>query len=158
MIAHAVGRIQHGPSRSDLAIRVLTMPWRPVRAVGRKIACAVARLPLTVLGWRMRFVVAAVAVGQSTADGRTATAAVIASVVTMTYLSPRAQRAWDRLMVQQGDRFAQDHGFGPSVAAYLRHLPATDTTLTQIQHLAPAHPDLVLAPVAAVEGSRVKGQ
>lgn len=135
VIAHAIGRSHHGSCRSDLMIRALTMPWRPVQAAGRAIAYAVARLPLTVLGWRMRFIVAAVAVAQSAVDGRTTPAAVIASIVTMTYLSPRAQRALDQLTAQQGDRFAQAHGFGPSLVAYLRRLPTTNATLTRIQDL-----------------------
>jgi len=145
VIAHAIGRIQHGSCRSDLTIRALTMPWRPVQAAGRSIAHAVARLPLTVLGWRMRFIVAAVAVAQSAVDGRTAPAAVIACLVTMTYLSPRARRALDQLTAQQGDRFAQVHGFGPSLVAYLRRLPTTNAPLTRIQDLTDAHPDFVVA-------------
>ena len=72
VIAAAVGRIRLGQTRFDVAVEFWTIPWQLVRAVCLAIAKTVGWFPLTRFAWRIRFVVAAVAVAQSVADGRIA--------------------------------------------------------------------------------------
>src|SRR5450631_2771940 len=64
VIAAAVGRIRLGQTRFDVAVEFWTIPWQLVRVACAAIARTVA-FPLTRFAWRIRFVVAAVAVAQS---------------------------------------------------------------------------------------------
>ena len=63
MIAAAVGRIRLGQTRFDVAVEFWTIPWQLLRAGCLAISKTVGLLPLTQFAWRIRFVVAAVAVG-----------------------------------------------------------------------------------------------
>src|SRR5450756_2984659 len=87
VIAAAVGRIRLGQTRFDVAVEFWTIPWQLVRAVSLAIAKTVGLLPLTQFAWRIRFVVAAVAVAQSVADGGIAEGLVVAAFIALTYLA-----------------------------------------------------------------------
>src|ERR1035437_5503944 len=86
VIAAAVGRIRLGQTRVDIAIEFWTIPWQLLRAVCLGIAKAVGMFPLTQFAWRIRFVMGAVAVVQSMADGRIVAGAVVAVFIALTYL------------------------------------------------------------------------
>lgn len=136
VIAHAVGCVRLGLTRSDPAIAYWTFPWRLVTAVCSAIAQSISWLPLVHLAWRIRFVVAGVAVVQSFVDGRPGVSVLIAGFIAMTYLGPRWRRAWARRLLKEGDRFVLDHGLGHHMAAYLPRCPPTNLTLERIHHLA----------------------
>ena len=148
LMAHAVGAVRLGLTRCDLAITYWTLPWQLVTAVCRPVARALAGLPLVRFAWRVRVVVAAVAVAQSVVDGRPAAGAVVGVVVALTYLGPRWRRAWERRLLFEGDRFVFDHDLGHQLAAHLRTSPASDVTLARIRHLAGPPEGPALPPVA----------
>lgn len=167
VIAAAVGRIRLGQTRYDLAVQFWTIPWQLVLAVAAVTARAVRWLPLTGFAWRIRFVVAAVAVVQSVAAGRPASAVVVAVFIALTYLAPRWRRQWDLRSQDDTDRFVADHGLGEALARYLRRSlpggrrPRTTTmtrtrTLERIHHLtAPAlRPCLALVAADPAPGAR----
>lgn len=146
VIVHAVGRVRLGLTRCDAAIEFCTLPWRLVRAACSAVTQALSWLPLTRLAWKLRFVVAAVAVVQSVVEDRPVASGVVAVFIALTYLGPLSQRARQRHLVKAGDRFVVDHGHGPHLAAFLRRCPATTTTLERVYALAgpTAHPALAV--------------
>lgn len=162
VIAAAVGRIRLGQSKYDLAERFWTIPWQLVLAVAAVTARAVRWLPLTGFAWRIRFVVAAVAVVQSVAGGRPASAVVVAVLIALTYLGPRWRRQWDLRSQDDADRFVADHGLGEALGRYLRRSlpsgpgPQTMTrTLKRIHRLdGVAHPCLALVAADPSPGPR----
>ena len=135
VIAAAVGRIRLGQTRFDVAVEFRTIPWQLVRAVCLAIAKTVGLLPLTQFAWRIRFVVAAVAVAQSVADGRIAAGAVVAAFIALTYLAPRWQRNWGMRSQNDSDRFVADHELGDALGRFLRRCPPEPRTLERIHCL-----------------------
>jgi hypothetical protein len=135
VIAAAVGRIRLGQTRFDVAVQFWTIPWQLVRAACVAIAQTVGLFPLTRFAWRIRFVVAAVAVAQSVPDGRIAGGVVVAVFITLTYLAPRWQRQWDKRSQDDSDRFVADHDLGDALGRFLRRCPPEPRTLERIQHL-----------------------
>jgi len=146
VIAAAVGRIRLGQTRFDFAVDFWTIPWQLVRAVCLSIAKAIGWLPLTQFAWRIRFVVATVAVAQAVADGRIAAGVVMAAFIALTYLAPRWQRQWDRRSQDDSDRFVADHELGDALGRFLRRCPPDPRTLERIHHLTGpvARPSLAL--------------
>jgi hypothetical protein len=135
VIAAAVGRIRLGQTRFDVAVEFWTIPWQLVRAVCVAIAQSVGLFPLTRFAWRIRFVVAAVAVAQSVADGRIAGGVVVAVFIALTYLAPRWQRQWDIRSQDDSDRFVADHDLGDAFGQFLRPCPPEPRTIERIYRL-----------------------
>ena len=135
VIAAEVGRIRLGQTRFDVVVEFWTIPWQLVRAVCLAIAKTVDLFPLTRFAWRIRFVVAAVAVAQSVADGRIAAGVVVAVFIALTYLAPRWQRQWDIRCQDDADRFVAAHGLGDALGRFLRRRPPRRRTLERIHHL-----------------------
>jgi hypothetical protein len=146
LIAAAVGRIRLGQTRFDVGVEFWTIPWQLVRAVCLAIAKTVGWLPLTRFAWRIRFVVAAVAVAQSVVDGRSAGGVVVAVFVALTYLAPRWHRQWELRSRDDSDRFVADHELGEALARFLRRCPPEPRTLERIRSLTgpPVSPSLAL--------------
>jgi hypothetical protein len=135
VIATAVGRIRLGQTRFDVAVAFCSIPWQLVRAVCVTIAQTVGLFPLTRFAWRIRFVVAAVAVAQSVFNGRVAGGVVVAVFIALTYLAPRWQRQWDARSQDDSDRFVADHEFGDALSRFLRRCPPAPRTLERIHLL-----------------------
>jgi hypothetical protein len=135
VIASAVGRIRLGQTRFDVAVEFWTIPWQLMRAVCLAIAKMVGLFPLTHFAWRIRFVVAAVAVAQSVADGRSPGGVVVAVFIALTYLAPRWQRNWDMRSQDGSDRFVADHELGDALGRFLRRCPPEPRTLERIHRL-----------------------
>ena len=146
VIAAAVGRIRLGQTRFDVAVEFWTIPWQLVRAVALAIAKTIGLIPLTRFAWRIRFVVAAVAVAQAVADGRIASGLVVAVFIALTYLAPRWQRQWDLGSQDDSDRFVAEHGFGDALVRFLRRCPPAPRTLERVHRLTGpvVRPSLVL--------------
>ena len=146
MIAAAVGRIRLGQTRFDVAVDFWTIPWQLVRAVCLVIARTIGLLPLTQFAWRIRFVVAAIAVAQSVADSRIAAGLVVAVSIALTYLAPEWQRNWRMRSQDDSDRFVAEHGFGNALGRFLRQWPPEPRTLQRIHRLTGplARPSLAL--------------
>jgi hypothetical protein len=135
VIAAAVGRIRLGQTRFDIAVEFWTIPWQLVRAVCLAIAKTVGLFPLTRFAWRIRFVIAAVAVAQSVADGRIAGGVVVAVFIALTYLVPRWQYQWGTRSQNDSDRFVADHELGNALGRFLRRCPPEPRTLARIHRL-----------------------
>jgi hypothetical protein len=135
VIAAAVGRIRLGQTRFDVAVEFWTIPWQLLREVCLAIAETVGLFPLTRFAWRVRFVVAAVAVAQSVADGRITAGVVVAMFIALTYLAPRWQRQWDTHSQDDSDRFVADHDLGEALGQFLRRCPPEPRTLERIHRL-----------------------
>jgi len=135
VVAAAVGRIRLGQTRFDIAVEFWTIPWQLVRTVCLVIAKAIGLLPLTEFAWRIRFVVSAVAVAQSVADGRIAGGLVVAVSIALTYLAPEWQRNWRMRAQDDSDRFVADHELGDALGQFLRRCPPEPRTLERIHHL-----------------------
>jgi Zn-dependent protease with chaperone function len=135
VIAAAVAQIRLGQTRFDIAVEFWTIPWQLVRAVCLAIAKTVGLFPLTRFAWRIRFVVGAVAVAQSVADGRITGGLVVAVFIALTYLAPRWQRQWDKRSQDDSDRFMADHELGNALGQFLRRCPPEPRTLERIHSL-----------------------
>ena len=135
VVAAAVGRIRLGQTRFDVAVEFWTIPWQLLRAVCLAIATTVGLFQLTRFAWRIRFIVAAVAVAQSVIDGRIAGGVVTAMFIALTYLAPRWQRQWDLRCQDDSDRFVSDHELGDGLARFLRRCPPAPRTLERIHRL-----------------------
>jgi hypothetical protein len=146
VIAAAVGRIRLGQTRFDVSVAFWTLPWQLLRAVCLAIAKSLSWFPLTQFAWRIRFVVAAVAVAQSVANGRSAGGVVVAVFVALTYLAPRLHRQWELRSQNDSDRFVADHELGEALARFLRRCPPEPRTLERIHSLTgpPVSPSLAL--------------
>jgi hypothetical protein len=156
VIAAAIGRIRLGQTRFDIAVEFWTIPWQLVRAACRAIAITVGLFPLTHFAWRIRFVVGAVAVAQSAADGRITVGVVVAEFIGLTYLAPRWQRQWDVRSQYESDRFVADHDLGEALGQFLRRCPPKPRTLARIHRLT----DPVIRPSLAlvVNATRPSGR
>ncbi len=135
VIAATVGRIRLGQTRFDVAVQFWMIPWQLVRAVCLAIAKAVVWFPLTRFAWRIRFVVAAVAVAQAVADGRIAGGAAVGVFISLTYVAPRWQRQWDMRSQDDSDRFVADHELGAALGRFLRRCPPELRTFERIHRL-----------------------
>jgi hypothetical protein len=135
VIAAAVGRIRLGQIRFDVAVEFWTIPCQLMRAVCGAIAETVCLFPLTRFAWRIRFVVATVAVAQSVIDGRSAAGVVVAVFIALTYQGPRWQRQWDMRSQDDSDRFVADHDLGDPLSRFLRRCPPEPRTLERIHRL-----------------------
>jgi len=135
VIAAAVGRIRLGQTRFDVAVDFWTIPWQLIRAVCSAIAKAVGLFPLTRFAWRIRFVVGAVAVAQSMADGRFASGVVVAVFVALTYLAPGWQRRWVIRSQDRSDLFVADHELGDALGRFLRRCAPEPRTLERLHRL-----------------------
>jgi len=132
VIAAAVGRIRLGQTRFDIAMEFWTIPWQMVRAVCLAVAKAVGVFPLTRFAWRIRFVVAAIALAQSVADDRIAVGMVVAAFIALTYIAPRWQRQWDIRSQDDSDRFVANHELGDPLGRFLRRCQPEPQTLARI--------------------------
>jgi hypothetical protein len=146
VIATGVGRIRLGQTRFDVAVEFWTIPWQLVRAVFVAVAKTVGLFALTRFAWRIRFVVAMVAVAQSLPDGRIAGGVVVAVFIALTILAPRWQRQWDKRSQDDSDRFVADHELGEALGRFLRQCSPEPRTLERIHRLTGpvVHPSLDL--------------
>ena len=135
VIAAAVGRIRLGQSRFDLAVEFWSIPWQLVWAVCLPIAKTVGMFPLVRFAWRIRFVVAGVAVAQSVPDGRIAGGVVAFVFIALTHLAPRWQRQWDMCSQDDSDQFVADHELGEALGRFLRRCPPEPRTVERIHNL-----------------------
>ena len=96
LILHADGRRRRGYPRFDLLLAFWTWPWDLIRGACIGFGRLLRWIPLVDFAWRIRFIVAAVAVVQETLAGRPGLAAIIGSFIALTYLTPACRRAWEQ--------------------------------------------------------------
>ncbi len=137
ILVHAALVARLGLSSQDPAIIFWSAPWR--------ILCTCAR-PLggiVFVGWKMRYVVFVIAMGQSiTAGGLPgmSTAVVLGFTLLLTYLVPRWSARWAEYAINTADRALLAYGLGPAMAAYLRRVPQTIPVIGRLRVLDSATP------------------
>lgn len=119
LMAHTEGLLRVGRPRFDLLIEFWTLPWQVLVGAATAVGHGFAVLPLVEFAWKIRFVVATIAVEQSVADHRAASGVVIAVFIALTYLAPRWRRAWRQQVDAAADGFVVKHGLGGAWAAFL---------------------------------------
>lgn len=82
----------------DVAYQWFTWPWQVLAAFGGGVARGLVRLPLIGLAWRVRFVVAGIAVWQTLAAGQYPAIVGILVVMGLTYLLPWTTAREERLI------------------------------------------------------------
>lgn len=135
VIAAALGWIRCGLTRFDLALGFWTAPWHLLRVVVEAVAAVVAWFPLTRLAWRLRIVVATIAVVQAIEAGRQGSGIVVAVMFALTYLVPLTRRAWQCRAQRRADAVVVEHGLGDALAGFLCSSPFDADTRARIHHL-----------------------
>ena len=86
--------------RFDVAYQWFTWPWQLLAACVAGFAHGMTRLPLIGFAWRMRLVVAGIALWQTGVAGRHAATVGIAVVIGLSYLLPWTRARHERLVAQ----------------------------------------------------------
>jgi len=125
VMAHAAGLVRGGFVRADALIAFWSLPWQLLRELVSGVSRAGARLPLTALAWRLRVIVAGIAVVQATVAGHLWVGAVIAAVTAVSYAAPVWESRWQAILVAAGDETVLLHGLGIAMSTFLRRCPST---------------------------------
>jgi len=104
LIAEGIGRLRHGHTRFDLPWTFWTLPWDFIRGIAHAIGRRLAWIPLVQLAWRTRAVVGTIAVILEAQAGRWPSPIIIAGFIALSYLMPRARRAWGERVVGAANR------------------------------------------------------
>ncbi len=134
-MAHTEGLLQVGRPQFDLLIEFWTLPWQVLVGAATAVGRGFAVLPLVELAWKIRFLVATIAVVQSVADHRAASGVVIAVFIALTYLVPRWRRVWRQQVEAAADRFVVEHGLGAAWAAFLGRQSTSPAMLRRIDRI-----------------------
>ncbi len=94
VIAQAAALVRAGCTRSDLLICLWTLPWQLLHSLTHALARTVGQIPLTSLAWRLRFLVFAIAVAQTTREGHPGIAVLTLAIGALTWAAPRWEQAW----------------------------------------------------------------
>ena len=86
--------------RFDVAYQWFTWPWQVLAASAAGFAHGMTRLPLIGVAWRLRIVVAGIAVWQTVVAGQRAATVGIFVVIGLTYLLPWTRARYERLVSQ----------------------------------------------------------
>ena len=131
-------------ARLDLVAQVSALPCQAA-ALACRVAFARVEWPAARLSWRLRFVVAGVALVQGIEDGHYTSGVGAAVLVALTYLTPAADRAWQALRCAAADKRVTEIGSGPVLLQLLdrmqivvprRRLARLQTTSTEPRKLA----------------------
>ena len=107
--------------RLNLVARISAMPYQAV-ALACRVVFARVELPAARLSWRLRFVVAGVALVQGIEDGHYTSGVGAAVLVALTYLTPAADRAWQALRCAAADKRVTEIGMGPGFLQLLNRM------------------------------------
>jgi hypothetical protein len=86
--------------RFDVAYQWFTWPWQLLAALVGAFAHSMTWLPLIGFAWRMRLVVACIAVWQTVVAGQHAATGGIVVVIALTYLLPWTRARHERIVTQ----------------------------------------------------------
>lgn len=145
LVVHAEGRWRCERPRAELAMLVLTLPWRAAGAVAVGLGQAAGWFPLVRFAWAVRGVVGVVAVVQQVGEGRAPLGVLAGIIVAMTYLVPAAGRAKAVRVEEIADQAVVRRGFGVILARLLPRyrLPVSPSRLRRLQA---GHPPAGQAP------------
>ncbi|MBA2694347.1 MAG: hypothetical protein H0U62_00505, partial [Actinobacteria bacterium] len=119
LLAHGLGRLAAGTTRSDLAIQAATLPVAVPLTAARFVLGGLRALPLGAFAWTARGGIGLIAVAQAGQAGHWPTAVPLAVLVVLSYTTPRAVSAWARMDQAAGDQGVIDAGLGPDLATVL---------------------------------------
>lgn len=134
-LAHAVGRVRHGLTRSDLAIEFWSLPWTVIRGVVDTVLASTAAQPLVVFSWRARFILGSVATTQAALGEQYPLALAIASIVLVSYLAPWWRRRWTSTSEHLADQYVYASGLGSDLGRTLTLLSRRSETMRRAQRL-----------------------
>ena len=137
LVAHSAGWLRAQPTRGDIAIAAWLLPWRALARVIARVAAAARWVPLIGLAWRLRFVVGAIAVVQSVAEGREFSSGVVAMFITATYVAPAARRARGVRLQAAADKYVATHELGAALLTALQRVGAPTPDLERVARLQP---------------------
>jgi hypothetical protein len=135
VVVHAEGRWRCQRPRGELAVLVLTLPWRAAGVMARGVGQAAAWFPLVRFAWAVRGVVGVVAVVQQVQEGRAPLGVLAGTIVAMSYLVPAAARARAARVEEIADQAVVRHGLGVVLAGLLQRyrLPVSLARLQRLQ-------------------------
>ena len=139
VIAHAAGPVLAGATRRDPALLFWTLPWRVLRGSLGVAVRAVGCAPLASLAWRTRIIYAPIAIVANTQDGYPAIGVGSASVIVLSYLIPRWERAWPAHLNKLGDHHVRQVGLAPALARFIRRWSSSPATFERIHKLTEQH-------------------
>ena len=133
VVAHACLVARSGLNRQNPAIAFWSTPWRMLSWLVRPLG------PLVGFAWRIRVIVAGVAIWQSAttvpATRGAVTGGAVAILLALTYLLPRWSTSWERLVAGTGDRELIPLGLAPGMISFLRRCPQTMAVIERLQLL-----------------------
>jgi len=120
VVAQAAAGLKVGPSRFDLAVRLLTAPGALVVAGFLRIARVFTWVPGVLALFRIRAVFGAVAVWQCLQAHQVTIAITTGLLITVSYTGPACARAWRRLVEADADRTVVRAGLGEQLEYAVR--------------------------------------
>lgn len=145
LVAHTEGWHRAMVHRGELAMLVVTIPWRMLVGAFRAMTGGMSRLPLGGIAWRLRGVIGVICVVQAAADGRPWSGVLGGLVIALSYLVPAAGRNLSARAMVRADDLVVGLGLGGVLAALWRRTGEPVATL-QLQRLETPAPSAVEAP------------
>jgi hypothetical protein len=120
VVAQAAAGLQVGPSRFDLAVRLLTSPGALVVAGFVRVARLFKWVPGVLAWWRIRAVFGIVAVWQCLQAHQMTIAVTTGVLIAVSYSGPACARAWRRRVEVDSDRLVATAGLADQLEFAVR--------------------------------------
>ena len=120
VVAQAAAALRVGPSRYDLAVRLLTLPGALILAGFARIAGLFTWVPGVMGLWRMRAILGIVAVWQCLQSSQVTIAVTTGSLMTVSYSAPACARAWRRRVEVDADQLVVSAGLANQLEFFVR--------------------------------------
>jgi hypothetical protein len=117
VIAHTEGWHRAMTGRGELAMMVVTVPWRVLAAVFREMTGGMSRLPLGGIAWKFRGVIGVICVVQAAVEDRPWSGVLGGVVIALSYLSPAAGQKLSGRAMERADDLVVSLGLGSVLAA-----------------------------------------
>jgi len=143
--AHTEGWHRAMTRRGELAMLVVTIPWRVLAGVFGAMTGGMSRLPLGGIAWGFRGVIGVICVVQAAVDGRPWSGVLGGLVMALSYLVPAAGRELSGRAMVRADDLVVSLGLGDVLVALWRRLGEPVATL-QLQRLEAPAPTAVDTP------------
>ena len=136
--------------RGELAMLMVTLPWRVLVGVSKAMTGGMTGPPLGGISWKFRGVIGVICVVQAAAEDRAWGGLLGGLVIALSYLVPAAERELSARAMVRADALVVDLGLGGVLAA-LWHRLGEPVATSQLQRLETPTPAAVEAP----EGPRL---
>jgi hypothetical protein len=141
VVAQAAASLRVGPSRFDLAVRLLTAPGAMVVTGFLGVAQWFTWLPGVLALWRIRMVFGIVAVWQCVQAHEVTIAVTTGALISASYTGPACARAWRRRVEADADRLVASAGLGEQLEFAVRSAdePGAVDRIERIRRFAKTH-------------------